>query len=231
MGGKAGIAGKLVAVLQRSAPGGTWWEPFCGGGNMTEHLALAYPGGLASDTSLAMVSLLRAVVEGWEPPRVVDEVDYRNARGLPDTDPRKAFILTGCSFGGASHGYARGGTQDIVGAARRALERFRIAVTAGRWRVEHADFFVRRPTVGLRLYCDPPYAGTTGYACGPFDHPRFWARCQEWARAGSRVFVSEYTCPVPHVLRAKFPRNRGLGVKRKATASGAPLELLVEVLP
>ena len=47
------------------------------------------------------------------------------------------------------------------------------------------------------IYADPPYAGTTGYdALPPNDHRQFWPYCQEWARRGTRVFVSEYDCPV-----------------------------------
>lgn len=46
---------------------------------------------------------------------------------------------------------------------------------------------------GAVVYCDPPYASTTGYG-GGFDHPAFYA----WCRAvGNRhpLFVSEYWMP------------------------------------
>jgi DNA adenine methylase len=44
------------------------------------------------------------------------------------------------------------------------------------------------------VYCDPPYAGTSGYDGMPFDHSIFWA----WVRNISmyhRVYVSEYVAP------------------------------------
>ena len=44
------------------------------------------------------------------------------------------------------------------------------------------------------IYCDPPYAGTTGYNVGDFDSDRFW----EWAREVSKqnlLAVSEYEAP------------------------------------
>ena len=44
------------------------------------------------------------------------------------------------------------------------------------------------------IYCDPPYAGTTGYNGGDFDSDRFW----EWAREVSKqnlLAVSEYKAP------------------------------------
>ena len=46
---------------------------------------------------------------------------------------------------------------------------------------------------GSFVYCDPPYAGVTGYV-DVFDSVKFW----EWAECLSvrcRVFVSEYSAP------------------------------------
>lgn len=47
---------------------------------------------------------------------------------------------------------------------------------------------------GSTVYCDPPYASTTGYK-GSFDHDEFWGWCEMQAINGCRVFVSEYTAP------------------------------------
>ena len=42
------------------------------------------------------------------------------------------------------------------------------------------------------LYCDPPYAGTTDFSSGGFNHEDFW----EWVRSRQQtVVVSEYTAP------------------------------------
>ena len=46
------------------------------------------------------------------------------------------------------------------------------------------------------VYCDPPYAGTTGYKGTPtFDHDQFWDTCRKWHELGASVFVSEFTAP------------------------------------
>lgn len=46
------------------------------------------------------------------------------------------------------------------------------------------------------IYCDPPYRNTGGYrAAGKFDHDKFWEIAEGWARAGAKVFVSEYEAP------------------------------------
>lgn len=45
------------------------------------------------------------------------------------------------------------------------------------------------------IYCDPPYAGTTKYATGAFDHEQFWNWCNDKVAEGHTVFVSEYNAP------------------------------------
>jgi DNA adenine methylase len=44
------------------------------------------------------------------------------------------------------------------------------------------------------IYCDPPYAGTSGYKTGAFDHDKFFNWCREQAK-NNIVFVSEYNAP------------------------------------
>lgn len=58
------------------------------------------------------------------------------------------------------------------------------------------------------IYCDPPYASTTGYR-GGFDSDEFW----EYARMAARnniVLVSEYTSPPDIPCIAAFPKKMGL---------------------
>jgi DNA adenine methylase len=43
------------------------------------------------------------------------------------------------------------------------------------------------------VYCDPPYASTTGYRGTSFDVATFDATVQRWVDAGATVLVSEYT--------------------------------------
>ena len=45
------------------------------------------------------------------------------------------------------------------------------------------------------IYCDPPYRDTGGYAVGKFNHDLFYDWCIIQARAGFKVFVSEYDMP------------------------------------
>ena len=46
---------------------------------------------------------------------------------------------------------------------------------------------------GCVIYCDPPYAGTTGYV-DSFDNEEFWNVVREWSK-NNIVLVSEQVAP------------------------------------
>jgi DNA adenine methylase len=246
LGGKSRIAKELARIIQ---PKGLWWEPFCGGLYLSVQLA-KYGPGLVSDAHPALIALYQAVRAGWQPPETVTEADYQAARGLPDSDPRKAFIGFGCSFGGKYFGgyaravrtreYNRGGlcTENPVRAAAASLRPLRnYAAESARsvagarsalaaCAVEHLDFLEQEPCPGFDvIYCDPPYRGTTGYSTG--DHEAFWARCVQWAQSGSRVFVSEYTCPYPSIVDVVWTKK----VLSTVGPNQSKTEKLYRVLP
>lgn len=243
LGGKSRTA-KMIAGAVR--PSGLWWEPFCGGLSVSVQLA-AYGPGVISDANAALIALYKGVREGWDPPTEATEDEWREARGLPDSDPRKAFFGFGCSFSGKwFDGVAvktvRGWNKrdgcvrvdDYVGAARRSLLRDVPHLAA--CDLHHLDFLTCEVPEVEVVYCDPPYAGTTGYtATGPFDHAAFWRRCQELA-VTSRVFVSEYACPVPHeevwqrASGCMISRDGG-GLDPRAPKRSNRVERLFRVLP
>lgn len=235
LGGKYRIGRAIAATI---APKGLWWEPFCGGLNVSRHLA-AFGPGIITDKHAALIALYRAVAKGWCPPVTLTKEEHRAARTLPDEDPRKAFAGFACSFAGQ---YFRGfaGDEDRIMAAaagprpihtrpaRAAALSLRQDITTLRHCVFDVLDFLGEPVQdGLEaIYCDPPYAGVEGYG-EAFDHARFWARCSAWATR-ARVFVSEYTCPVRHVLvweRTHHNRTRVRGAQKQTT------ERLFRVLP
>lgn len=209
LGGKSRIAKEIAAIV---APKGYWWEPFCGGLSVSVQLA-KYGPGLVSDANPALIALYQAVRDGWVPPTSVSEEEYRAAKLLPDSDPRKAFAGFACSFGAkwfagyaaevGVRAYRKAGepVKTMVvnkpAAGAKAIARDSAAIAA--CDIKHASFFDITPGEDFRpecIYADPPYAGVTGYAgVGRFDHPVFWDRCRLWADHGVRVFVSEYASP------------------------------------
>lgn len=198
LGGKIKIAKLLAARIRELEPGATWyWDPFCGG--LSVSLALqAYAPTLASDANVALIAMYLAIRAGWQPPESVSEEEYRTARALPDSDPRKAFCAIACSFSGKWFGgYARSGARNYARNAHRNLRKVpQISEIA------QSDWLTVEPRDlgACVLYLDPPYAGTVGYpGASRFEYDRFVQRVGQWARFAP-VFVSEYDFPLGTVV-------------------------------
>lgn len=196
LGGKEMIAKRLVEFLQPHVDAATaYYEPFMGGASIISRVSL--PVRFASDANPHLAVLYRALTDGWVPPEDVTKTcrDYYKAI-QPLGDPLTAFIGAGCSFGGdwfAGFAGVRKDGKTYAGAAKRSLiKKLKgfggVVFSAGGYRDVS-------PILGSGVYCDPPYANTTGYgAVGKFDSAEFW----QWVREISkicRVFVSEYTAP------------------------------------
>lgn len=197
LGGKARIARHVVDVIERYRPADApVWEPFCGGLNVTAELARRGVVVLASDASVPLIALLCAVRDGWTPPETLSEAEWKAARALPPSDPLHGFAgftAFGGDYGGS---YALPKRDNHFDQTRRALLRDVPLVTA-RGAIALIDFLVVNPgPTDAIIYCDPPYAGRTGYAgAPPFNRARFVARVAERSRY-TTVFVSEYAFPL-----------------------------------
>ncbi len=194
LGGKARLAKRILpTILAGRTDGQTYVEPFLGGCNVLPHVTGTRIG---SDAEGSVIRLYSALRDGWEPPTSVTEDEYRAIR----TDPAafhpamEAFAAFGCSFGGKRWGgYARNKDgYNYASCTRNGLlkirERLR-GVTLVHGGYDSIDI----PPRSL-IYCDPPYAGTTGYG-GSFDHGKFWSWASAMVDAGHAVFVSEYSAP------------------------------------
>jgi DNA adenine methylase len=201
LGGKARIAKPIAAIVDAVAErlGATVLEPFCGALNVTA--ALRSPR-VATDACKPLITLYRALREGWTPPEVVDREMYDRVKASKDPDdPLTAFVGFGCSFGGKWFaGFDAGHRPSCRGeaaaeAARSIVRKLALVVDVP---VRHADYRDHRPEAGV-VYCDPPYAGTTGYnGVGAFDSEQFWSTTRTWSRKNV-VLVSEYMAPADFV--------------------------------
>lgn len=195
LGGKSKIVKQLTAYIQTRLLGRYFVEPFCGALNVTAAMGVPC---LAADASPYLFTLYSALRAGWNPPSEVSEEDYHRLRGLKDpTDPMTAFVGYGCSFAGKFFGgYARSAeNSNYASYTRNSLLRKFSAL-------HHDTTFAcvsydrLSDPVGCLVYCDPPYADTTGYsAVGAFSSEAFWQRMREWTLAGATVLVSEYKAP------------------------------------
>lgn len=200
LGGKALLGRMLTEVMAPVLRGAYVWEPFCGGLNMTPHLARASLGVFASDANPALIATVNAVRAGWDPPSTLTREEWQAAKALPDSDPLKAFAGFGVSFGGmwfgSFAGEGRNGDSPLTYCQLARRNILREAPTPLRADcVSFLEVEPHAPAYPLVLYCDPPYAGTAGYAAvGKFDHAEFWARAARWSRF-CPVFVSEFVAP------------------------------------
>lgn len=197
LGGKTRIASQVAAIVRANRGGRqVYVEPFLGGGSIAVELAPRFPEVYLSDASEDLILMWQAVQDGWVPPGFISEKEYQTLR-RSEPSPLRAVAGFGCSFGGKWFaGYARGDSRSYAASARRSLLRAapRIShASIARMDYREAAKFVGPDSV---VYCDPPYAGTTGYkAVDAFDDALFWETMREWSATGAAVFVSGYEAP------------------------------------
>lgn len=195
-GGKQRIVKALVPFLQEQLKAcDSYSEPFVGGCSVFSAVVTDKPK-QASDFCEPLIALYQHVQQGGELPSIVTEEDYQKAKRGEVEPWLRAFIGFGCSFAGKWFGgYARGSeNRNYASNAKNSLlKKFRT--------VKSTDVFVAGDFQSVSIpnralvYCDPPYAGTTGYNAASFWNPDvFW----QWVRDLSKrstVLVSEYKAP------------------------------------
>ena len=141
----------------------------------------------------------QALQDGWQPPDIVSESEYMSMKDFPGMYPKHlvGFVGYACSYAAKWFGgYAR--TSSTGASTRNYCAETKRSVLRQVPQIRNV-FFRCLPysilnTQNSVIYCDPPYAGTTKYATGHFDHNIFW----EWCRVQSKkntVLVSEYNAP------------------------------------
>lgn len=108
-GGKSKISKDLAVVLNPITKGKPFVDLFCGACNVVEKITTA-SSRTANDNNPYLITLLKAIQDGWEPPIVVSEKQYNyTMRHLDENPALSGFIGVGCSHsGGWKNGYARG---------------------------------------------------------------------------------------------------------------------------
>lgn len=205
LGGKGRVAKEIGGViLARTESRGRYVEPFVGGGGMAAFMGNKFDYAQYSDASEDLILMWAALNKGWQPPLEVSEEEHRALRHA-EPSALRGLVGFGGSFGGTWFGgYARGGFQSDGSprnhqgeSARRALKD--IVGMRGRLGTSflHQDFREVLVGPGDVVYCDPPYAGVSGYKMGGFPHEEFWRTAARWADdGGAHVFVSEYAAPL-----------------------------------
>lgn len=225
MGGKVRIAKYLVPVLQeRLKDKETFVDLFCGSCNIIS--AIKAPNRIANDLHKELIALHKAVQQGWIPPSVVTEEDYKQAKQTEDH--LKAFIGFGCSFSGKYFGgYARCNAMNRNYALQSAN-----SLIKKHQNMKDVEFFslnyfeVNIPSNSL-VYCDIPYKDTTKYSTDSFDHPSFYSWCKDMKARGHDVVVSEYLCNVPEGWEVVWKHESKKEMRNKEGEKESTVEVLM----
>lgn len=199
MGGKTRIVDQISAIMRAKGRGlSSYVEPFMGGGSVAASMGPRFPTVHLSDANEDLILMWQAIQQGWDQPRRVSREQWWELKHSTEPSALRAFAGFGGSFGGAwFKSYAKNDPgNDYIGASRRALLRYKPSLAHAT--IRHLDYtdagqFI---TAGTLVYCDPPYAGTTGYkAIGGFDNDTFWDTVRGWSDTGAIVLTSEYGAP------------------------------------
>lgn len=209
MGSKRGIAKEILPIILKDrVKGQSYVEPFCGGCNS---LSLVENPRVAADSNKELIAMYKAGQRGWIPPEYISEEDYyrlKNGEGSPELRAYAGFTHSfgAVYFAGYARyndgriGYAAKNVSGVVNSAYIGVEeRRKFIVDIQRLRgvkfVASLYDDLRIPKNSL-IYCDPPYAASSGYAGGGnFNSSHFWLWAEQKAREGHTVFVSEYSAP------------------------------------
>jgi DNA adenine methylase len=200
MGSKARIAKDILPIILKDRQPGQWYvEPFCGGCNTLDKVANPRVG---NDVHYELMCYFAALTVGWVPPKYVNEDDYKVIK--KGTDHKlKGYVGFSMSFGGKYFGSQSRHVAGIKGGYssleidnrngyRNALKQQKLLKGVSFFNLDYKDLHIPRGSI---VYCDPPYAGTTNYSKGKFNHNQFYDWCRLQKARGCFVFVSEYAMP------------------------------------
>lgn len=207
MGGKFKIRKAIGEFINRNLEDRDYYEPFVGAAWVLSEVKAENR--FASDANHWLITMWKALQDGWVPPDEVSEELYNQYnKDKPIDDPMTAFVGFGCSFGGKWFGgYARGGSINYAQTAKNGLLKQIINIQSAQFSFHSYDEL--SPHNAL-IYCDPPYKNTTGYgAVGTFRHDDFWQRVREWSK-DNIVLVSEYDAPEDFVCVLELRSRMGL---------------------
>ena len=206
MGGKSRISKQIAEILNSAIDKNTpFVSLFCGSCAIESKVQADVK--ILNDKHPYLIAMWQALQNGWMPPDVVTKEEYYRVKANMDENPALAgFVGFGCSFGGvwfSSYAHNKRG-DDYCGQAKRGV----MKAYCGK-----AKNTTTKDTTGLKnavfvcsdyrdvvipndavVYCDPPYAGTTGYSTGDFDNAAFWDYMRQLSKRCD-VYISEESAP------------------------------------
>jgi DNA adenine methylase len=199
----------------------TYIEPFIGGGNIfakvgAENKNLVQRIGMDIDCDL--IALWEYLRDNPEAPDIIpiDRETYYDVKANPASyEPYfRAYVSIACSYRAKKWGgFARDTTDRKTNKTRQYTSEgiSRIKKDAALLKpndtfycLDYLEIKSESLTNNTVMYCDPPYANTTGYREGSFNHEEFWTWVVslKQAKPEAKILVSEFTIPenIPHTV-------------------------------
>lgn len=214
LGGKSTGADHILNVLNDPLfDDMDYVEPFLGYAHVLRRVVnkRSYRG---SDCNPLLVTLLKAVQQKRNLPTITEREYHalKKQRGNTLRRAVAAFTYSYCGkqFAGFVDDYVRNGKKKSYAEERKRyyahLQENEPFMSANIRCIDYRTLNYKNKLI----YCDPPYANTTGYAGmhlkrgarkNDFDHDQFWETMRKWSKHNI-VFVSEYNAPSDFVCVA-----------------------------
>ena len=194
MGGKSRISKQIAEILNSAIDKNTpFVSLFCGSCAIESKVQADVK--ILNDKHPYLIAMWQALQNGWIPPNVVTKEEYYRVKANMDENPAlTGFVGFGCSFGGKWWGgYAKDKRgDDYCGQAKRGLLKDLVGIQSATFTC--LDYHDVKIPDGAVVYCDPPYANTTGYTVGQFDTNEFWDYMRQLSKRCD-VYISEESAP------------------------------------
>lgn len=215
LGGKSRIASQIINYIEAErSESQVWVEPFMGSCSV---LSQARGKRIGSDKHKELVSMFKALQNGWIPPDSITEEEYNKIKNNRSAFPDHLVAFAGfaCSFGGMYFdAFARsqegGGVNFADRGKRMLLKKINLMRDVNFYHCDYYELDVPDKSV---IYCDPPYKNTVGYGF-EFNHDDFYQWCRDKVKEGHKVYISEYESPFRKVwkcnLRCAVDKKAGM---------------------
>ncbi len=139
---------------------------------------------------------LETASEHFEPPLLTEIMELLTKKANQFDVNRAVIYYKAIVYSYGSRGKSYGSRiltlHKLDATIKRASRRLRRVV------IENQDFeklILSKDNETSFFYCDPPYANTSGYKTGDFDHEHFFDWCRKMVKKGNVIFLSEYNAP------------------------------------
>ena len=193
MGGKSRISKQISEILNAAIKDRVFVSLFCGSCAIESKVQADVK--ILNDKHPYLIAMWQALQNGWIPPDVVTKEEYYRVKANMDENPAlTGFVGFGCSFGGKWWGGLasnKKGDNYCARAERSLLKDLPGVKSATFTCLDYHDVEIPDDAI---VYCDPPYANTTGYTVGQFDTNEFWHYMRQLSKRCD-VYISEESAP------------------------------------